>query len=212
MQIDKNHVEKRVKSYDEILVANKAWAYTMATKDKEYFKRLALGQSPDYLWIGCSDSRVPAAGVSQTEPGELFVHRNIANQVITNDSNLMSVVKYAVDYLKVKHIVVCGHYGCGGVIAAMEKNNDEYLGDWLSGIKDSYRKNKEELKAIDDKKARINRMCEINVERQIEKLASTSIVQHAWDRGQELQLHGWIFDLETGLINPLTDILRGENE
>ncbi|MGQ1787481.1 carbonic anhydrase [Saccharicrinis sp. GN24d3] len=212
MQIDKNHVEKREKSYDDILVANKAWAKSMTDKDKDYFKRLALGQSPDYLWIGCSDSRVPAAGVSQTDPGELFVHRNIANQIITNDSNLMSVIKYAVDYLKVKHIVVCGHYGCGGVIAAMEKNNDEYLGDWLSSIKDAYKKYKAEIEAIDNEKGRINRMCEINVERQIEKLASTSIVQHAWDKGQELQLHGWIFEIETGLINPLTDILSNPNQ
>ncbi|GAF02301.1 carbonic anhydrase [Saccharicrinis fermentans] len=212
MRIDKNHVEKRIKSYDDILIANKVWAQTMLKEDKDYFKRLALGQSPDYLWIGCSDSRVPAAGVSQTEPGELFVHRNIANQIITNDSNIMSVIKYAVDYLKVKHIVVCGHYGCGGVIAAMERNNDEYLGDWLSGIKDSYKKNKAEIMALDDEKQRINRLCEINVERQIEKLALTSIVQHAWDKGQELQLHGWIFDLETGLINPLTEILSNERQ
>ncbi|SMO41539.1 carbonic anhydrase [Saccharicrinis carchari] len=206
MKIASNHIQKRRKPYGEILSANKAWAKQMIEQDADYFKHLALGQYPDYLWIGCSDSRVPAAGVSQTEPGELFVHRNIANQVITNDFNLMSVVKYAVDYLHVKHIVVCGHYGCGGVIAAMKNNTDKYLGDWLSGIKEAYKRNSLELDAILDEKEKINRMCEINVERQIEKLASSSLIQKAWKKGKELQLHGWIFDLETGLITPLTEI------
>lgn len=211
MKIEGNHLERRQRPYAEILLANKAWAKNMVEKDAEYFKRLALGQYPDYLWIGCSDSRVPAAGVSQTEPGELFVHRNIANQVITNDFNLMSVVKYAVDYLNVKHIVVCGHYGCGGVIAAMNNNTDKYLGDWLTGIKDSYKRNRAELDTFTDEKEKINRMCEINVERQIEKLASSSLIQKAWRKGKELQLHGWIFDLETGLINPLTDVVENPN-
>ena len=212
MKIDGNHLPRRQRPYADILLANKAWAKNMVEKDAEYFTRLALGQYPDYLWIGCSDSRVPAAGVSQTEPGELFVHRNIANQVITNDFNLMSVVKYAVDYLNVKHIVVCGHYGCGGVIAAMNNNTDKYLGDWLAGIKDSHKRNKAELDAISDEKDRINRMCEINVERQIEKLASSSLIQKAWRKGKELQLHGWIFDLETGLINPLMDVVGNPNK
>lgn len=211
MKIEGNHLERRQRPYDEILLANKAWAKNMVEQDTDYFKRLALGQYPDYLWIGCSDSRVPASGVSQTEPGELFVHRNIANQVITNDFNLMSVVKYAVDYLNVKHIVVCGHYGCGGVIAAMKNNTDKYLGDWLTGIKDSYKRNIAELDALTDEKEKINRMCEINVERQIEKLASSSLIQKAWRKGKKLQLHGWIFDLETGLINPLTDVVGNPN-
>jgi carbonic anhydrase len=211
MKIEKHHIKKRQKPFDEVLSANKAWAREMVEQDADYFKRLALGQYPDYLWIGCSDSRVPAAGVSQTEPGELFVHRNIANQVITSDFNLMSVVKYAVDYLNVKHIVVCGHYGCGGVIAAMKNNTDKYLGDWLSGIKDSYKRNRSELDSLATEKERINRMCEINVERQVENLASSALIQKAWRGGKELHLHCWIFDLDTGLIHPLTAVLNNES-
>jgi len=195
-----------MKSFDQILEGNKAWVKEKTSQNKDYFKNLAIGQSPQYLWIGCSDSRVPAAGVTQTEPGDIFVHRNIANQVITNDSNVMSVLKYAVDYLNVEHIVVCGHHGCGGVIAAAENINDEYLGDWLSSLKDSYIKNIDTLSLIKDKKLRMNKLSEINVERQIEKLKSTSIVQHAWERGHKLHLHGWIFDLETGLLQTLIDV------
>ena len=201
-----------MKSFDQILLANRAWVEEKTSQDKDYFKNLAMGQSPQYLWIGCSDSRVPAAGVTQTEPGDIFVHRNIANQVITNDSNVMSVLKYAVDYLNVKHIVVCGHYGCGGVMAAANNINDEYLGDWLSSLKDSYKKNSDILDAIEDEQLRMNKLSEINVERQIEKLKSTSIVQHAWEKGQELHLHGWIFDLETGLLKTLTDVHSPEDK
>jgi len=195
-----------MRSLDQILLANKAWVKEVTSKDKDYFKRLALGQSPHYLWIGCSDSRVPAAGVTHTEPGEFFVHRNIANQVITNDTNVMSVIKYAVDVLKVRHIVVCGHYGCGGVAAAMDNINEEYLGDWLSSLKDLYRKNRAILDSIEDREERLDKLSEINVERQVEKLTYSSVVQHAWDRGQDLFLHGWIYDLNTGLLKSLVDV------
>ncbi|MCW3805646.1 carbonic anhydrase [Plebeiibacterium marinum] len=193
-------------SLDHIFAKNKEWVKEKTREDTDYFKNLALGQSPKYLWIGCSDSRVPAAGHTHTEPGDFFVHRNIANQVITNDSNVMSVIKYAVDYLKVKHIVICGHYGCGGIAAAVDNNKDEYLGDWLSGIKDSYKKNSEILNKFDDKEEMLNKLSEINVERQIEKLSNTSIVQHAWERNQELFLHGWIFDLKSGHLKKLMDV------
>jgi carbonic anhydrase len=195
-----------MRSLDQILSANKDWVKEKTSTDKDYFKKLALGQSPLYLWIGCSDSRVPAAGFTHTEPGEIFVHRNIANQVITHDSNVMSVIKYAVDYLKVRHIVVCGHYGCGGIAAAVDNNSDEYLGDWLSSIKDVYKKNKEILSQIDNEEDRLNKLSEINVERQIEKLSSTSIVQHAWKRNQNLFLHGWMFDIKTGYLKTLIDV------
>ncbi len=195
-----------MKALDQILSANKEWVKNVTDKDAEYFKRLSLGQSPQYLWIGCSDSRVPVAGKTHTEPGEFFIHRNIANQVITNDTNVMSVIKYAVDVLKVRHIVVCGHYGCGGIAAAIDNVNDEYLGDWLSGIKESYSKNKEYLDTLPTLKEKQDKLSEINVQRQVEKLASTSIIQHAWDRNQTLYLHGWIFDLDTGLLKPLVDI------
>ncbi len=196
-----------MRTIHEIFRANKEWVKEKTAEDKDYFKNLALGQEPQYLWIGCSDSRVPATGISQTEPGEMFVHRNIANQVITNDSNLMSVIKYAVDVLKVRHIVLCGHYGCGGVMAAMDNINDEYLGDWLMPLKEIYKRNKAELKNLETEEERVNKLCEINVISQVEKLASTSIVQHAWERGQELMLHGWIFELETGYIKPITDVI-----
>ncbi len=195
-----------MRSLDQILLANKAWVKEMTDKDKDYYKRLALGQSPQYLWIGCSDSRVPAAGVTLTEPGEFFVHRNIANQVIIHDANVMSVIKYAVDILKVRHIVICGHYGCGGVAAAMDNIKEEYLGDWLSGLKDSYKKNLNILEKIDDKEERLNMLSEINVKRQVENLSESSVVQHAWDRGQDLFLHGWIYDLNTGLLKTLADV------
>ncbi len=195
-----------MRSLDQILVANKDWVKEKTSVDKNYFKNLALGQSPQYLWIGCSDSRVPAAGFTHTEPGEIFVHRNIANQVITNDSNVMSVIKYAVDYLKVRHIVVCGHSGCGGIAAAVDDNNDEYLGDWLSAIKDVYRKNQPELIQIQNIEDRLDRLSELNVERQIEKLSRTSIVQKAWKTKQDLFLHGWMFNLKTGYLKRLLDV------
>ncbi len=195
-----------MKALDQILSANKEWVKNITNKDSNYFKNLALGQSPQYLWIGCSDSRVPVAGKTHTEPGEFFIHRNIANQVIANDINVMSVIKYAVDVLKVKHIVICGHYGCGGVAAALDNINDEYLGDWLSGLKESYKKNKEIIDMLPTLKEKQDKLSEINVQQQVENLAHTSIIQEAWGKKQPLYLHGWIFDLNTGYLKPLLDV------
>ena len=171
--------------------------------DPAYFEKLSKGQSPEYLWIGCSDSRVPANQITGTEPGEVFVHRNIANMVVHSDMNMLSVLSYAVEVLKVKHIIVCGHYGCGGVIAAMKNQQFGLIDNWLRHIKDVYRYHHTELDAIEDENERARRFVEVNVQEQVHDLGKTSIVQNAWRRNQPLHIHGWVYDINDGLINDL---------
>ncbi|MCC6837503.1 MAG: carbonate dehydratase [Bacteroidia bacterium] len=189
-------------SYNRLLEGNKKWSEQKLKEDPDYFKTLTLGQSPEYLWIGCSDSRVPANEITGTNSGEIFVHRNIANMVVHTDMNLLSVLYYAVEVLHVKHIILCGHYGCGGVIAAMSNKDNGFVNNWLRNIKEVYEKNKTELEAIADIKQRENRLVELNVIAQVKNLGKTRIVQRAWKRG-ELQVHGWVYGFNNGLITDL---------
>jgi carbonic anhydrase len=196
-----------MKSYEKLLLENKAWAAEKVEDDPGFFKRLSNLQTPEFLWIGCSDSRVPANEITGTEPGEIFVHRNIANLVIHTDVNLLSVLEYAVVHLKVKHVIVCGHYGCGGIKAAM--GNTDYkqvLNMWLRHIKDVYRHNREELNNIKDEEFRTNRLTELNVIEQVQRLAKTSIIQRAWKEREGPDLHGWVYGLKDGLINPVFEM------
>lgn len=194
-----------MKSFDELLDNNREWAAQKLITDPEYFKRLSQDQKPNFLWIGCSDSRVPAELVVNAKPGEIFVHRNIANQVVTTDFNSLSVLQYAVQVLKVKHVVVCGHYNCGGVKAALNKQNFDLMitNKWLKHIKDVYRFHKEELEAISDYSEKVDRLVELNVIEQVNNLANTSIIQHAWREEQMPVLHGCVYGLEDGLIKKL---------
>jgi len=191
------------KSYLKLIENNKKWVKEQTDKDPKFFTDLANGQTPEYLWIGCSDSRVPANEITGTKPGEVFVHRNIANMVVHSDMNLLSVLSYAVEVLKVKHIIVCGHYGCGGVIAAMGNKQYGLIDNWLRHIKDVYRFNALELDAIQDETERARRFVEVNVMEQVRDLSKTSIVQNAWNNDQPLHVHGWVYDLNDGLIKDL---------
>ena len=193
------------KSYEKLLEGNKLYSRTKLFQDPEYFTKMAEGQTPKYLWIGCSDSRVPANEITNTHAGEIFVHRNIANLVVHTDSNLLSVLEYAVKYLKVKHIIVCGHYGCGGVLTAMTNNYHGYVDNWLRNIKDVYHANFEELKLIKDDLARGDRLSELNVIEQVRNLAKTPIVQQAWSE-RDLHLHGWVYGMHNGLVKDLAVI------
>jgi len=189
--------------YKKILDNNKKWVQDKLAISPNYFKNLADGQEPPLLWIGCSDSRVPANEIIGAEPGEVFVHRNIANMVLHTDMNMLSVLDYAVNALKVKHVIVCGHYGCGGVKAAMGNSSIGIIDNWIRHIKDVYRFHHEELDAITDEKERFNKFVEINVKEQVMDLAKTSIVQNAWKNGQELSLHGWVYGLNDGYVTDL---------
>jgi carbonic anhydrase len=191
------------KEYQKLIEGNRRFALSKKFDDPEFFKKLSLGQKPDYLWIGCSDSRVPANEVTSTESGEMFVHRNIANLVIHTDFNLMSVLEYAVNVLGVKHIIVCGHYGCGGVRAAMTNKTYGLVDKWLRNIKDVYNLHKNELNAIEDLDKRSDRLTELNVIEQVQHLAETKIVQKAWHSGHKLQIHGWVYGLNSGLVTEL---------
>jgi len=196
-----------MKSYEKLLLENKAWAKEQVQVDPEYFRNLAKLQKPEFLWIGCSDSRVPADKITGTQPGEIFVHRNIANLVIHTDVNLLSVLQYAVVHLKVKHVIVCGHYGCGGVRAAMSTNDyKQVLNMWLRNIKDVYRMYKGELDAIPDEEQRANRLTELNVREQVMHLAETTIIQRAWKTEQRPHLHGWVYGLDNGIIKPVFEM------
>lgn len=186
-----------------LLANNKKWVAEQLESDPNFFSDLAKGQSPEYLWIGCSDSRVPANEITGTKPGEMFVHRNIANLVVHNDMNLLSVLSYAVEVLKVKHIIVCGHYGCGGVLAAMGNQQYGLIDNWLRNIKDVYKIHAAELDAIADEKARAARLVELNVMEQVNDLAKTTIVQNAWASGRTLELHGWVYDIHDGILHDL---------
>lgn len=191
------------KSYRRLLNNNKEWAAAQISKNPEFFRTLSLTQQPEYLWIGCSDSRVPADQITGTRPGEIFVHRNIANMVVHSDMNMLSVLSYAVEVLKVKHIIVCGHYGCGGVLAAMGNKQFGLIDNWLRHIKDVYRLHQQELDAIEDKDIRGRRLVELNVIEQVNDLGKTSIVQNAWNNNQPLHIHGWVYDINDGIINDL---------
>lgn len=189
--------------YKKILDNNKTWVESQLALDSEYFKDLAKGQSPHLLWIGCSDSRVPANEIIGAKPGEVFVHRNIANMVVHSDMNMLSVLDYAVNVLKVKHVLVCGHYGCGGVKAAMGNDSIGIIDNWIRHIKDVYRLHNEFLDSIENEEDRFNTFVEINVKEQVYDLAKTSIVQSAWRSGQELTLHGWAYGLNSGYVTDL---------
>jgi len=198
-----------MKSYEKLLLENRAWATEKISDDPEFFNRLAHLQTPEFLWIGCSDSRVPANEITGTQPGEIFVHRNVANMVVHTDLNLLTVLDYAVNHLKVKHVIVCGHYGCGGVKASMTNHNFGIINKWLRNIKDVYRFHREELDTINDEEARADRLVELNVQEQVMNLAKTSIVQKAWTHDQRPHLHGWVYGLKDGIIKPVFEMPAG---
>ncbi len=189
-------------SHLQLLSRNKNWASTKIKEDPEYFTKMRAVQKPDFLWIGCSDSRVPAENVTETDPGNIFVHRNIANMVVSTDMNLLSVLDYAVTVLKIQHVIVCGHYGCGGVTAAIDNLSYGFVDSWLRNIKEVYAKYRVELEIITDRNARIDRLVELNVIEQVRNLAKTKIVQKAWMEGG-LKIHGWVYGLEDGIIKDL---------
>ena len=191
---------------------NRAWAERMTSNDPGYFERLAETQQPDYLWIGCADSRVPANEIVGLGPGELFVHRNIANVVHPIDLNVLSVLQYSVEFLRVSHIIVCGHYGCGGVQAALRVGMPAPLENWLEQIRSVYRSYRKELDALPDEKARWRRLCELNVVAQVEAVCQTDTVRSAWKRGQILTVHGWIYDLREGLLRDLDVSVAGGSQ
>ncbi len=187
----------------KLLDNNRAWAAERIKRDPTFFTRLARQQAPEFLWIGCADSRVPANEIVGLDPGELFVHRNVANVVVHTDLNCLSVIHFAVDVLKVKHVIVCGHYGCGGIRAAMERDSHGLIDNWLRHVQDVARAHEVKLAAIPDFEARADRLCELNVIDQVQNVARTTIVQDAWRRGHAVQLHGWIYGLKDGLITDL---------
>src|SRR5690554_4275075 len=189
--------------YKKIIENNKKWVESKLALDPDFFKKLSETQTPPLLWIGCSDSRVPANEIIGAQPGEVFVHRNIANMVIHSDMNMLSVLDYSVNVVKVKHVIVCGHYGCGGVKAALGHSSAGIIDNWIRHINDSYRFRKTEIEAIDDERERSDKSVEWNTKKQVLNLAVTSIVQQAWKKGQELSIHGWVYGLDTGLVKDL---------
>jgi len=188
---------------------NRKWAEKIKKTDPDFFSKLSRQQTPEYLWIGCSDSRVPSNQIVDMLPGEIFVHRNIANVVIHTDLNCLSVIQFAVEVLKVKHIIVCGHYGCGGIRAALEKTSYGLLDTWLRHIKDVYRYHQEKLDAVVDEQEKLNLLCELNVIEQVANVCHTSIVQKAWKSGQDLSVHGWIYSIEDGILKNLDVCVDG---
>lgn len=198
--------------YKQIIRNNKEWVEGILKDDPEYFKRLAQGQQPPLLWIGCADSRVPANQIIGAQPGEVFVHRNIANMVIHSDMNMLSVLDYAVSVLKVEHVIVCGHYGCGGIKAAMGNNSIGLIDNWIRHIKDVYRLHQEELDHIQEEEVRFDRFVELNVIEQVYDLAKTSIVQGAWRQDQKLHLHGWVYGIGSGIIKDLNVNLSSQTQ
>ncbi len=196
---------------DDLLDNNRAWARDIEDEHPGFFKKLSQQQSPEYLWIGCADSRVPANEIVGLLPGELFVHRNVANIVANTDFNCLSVLQFAVDVLKIKHIIVCGHYGCGGVKAALSNNKHGLIDNWLREIKDIYRHHENRFRPLDEE-ARVDLLCELNVAEQVRNVCHTTIVQDAWDRGQELAVHGWIYSIRDGLIHDLQLTVNGKDQ
>lgn len=201
-----------MKPYEILLQNNRDWAEGKISGDPDYFQRLSQLQTPEFLWIGCSDSRVPANEITGTDPGEIFVHRNVANLVINTDVNVLSVLDYAVNHLKVKHIIVCGHYGCGGIKAAITNHDFKpVLNMWLRNIKDVYRIHRSELDLLNDENKKADRLTELNVMEQVFNLAKTSIIQRAWKHEQRPDLHGWVYGLNNGLIKPVYEMKAGAN-
>ena len=188
---------------NDLLKQNKNWAKRIAEEDPNFFQQLSNQQKPEILWIGCSDSRVPATEIIDVLPGTVFVHRNISNLVIHTDLNCLSVIQYAVDVLKVKHIIVCGHYGCGGIAAALENRSHGLIDNWLRHIKDIYRIHEKTLNAVPEGGKRINRLCELNVIEQVNNICHTTLLQHAWEKGQSISVHGWIYDTSDGILRDL---------
>mgnify|MGYP001001363428 CR=1 FL=1 len=203
---------QRWANLENLLKMNKEWVQEKLNVDADFFNHLKDIQRPEYLWIGCSDSRVPANEIVGLEPGEMFVHRNIANVVIQSDLNCLSVIQYAVEVLKIKHIIVTGHYGCGGVKVAMEHKRMGMIDNWLRSIKDVYCAHEEEVNAIPDEEGRFRRMCELNVKAQVRNVCHTSVVQDAWLRKQELCIHGWIFDVGDGILHDLGVSVHDRNQ
>src|SRR6266550_3836786 len=197
---------------DHLKANNRAWATRMISRDADFFSRLERQQTPEYLWIGCSDSRVPATQIVGLIPGELFVHRNVANVVIHTDFNCLSVLQFAVDVLKVSHIIVCGHYGCGGVQAAMQNLQLGLIDNWLRHVQDVMHRHDAGLSKISDEAERLNRLCELNVIEQVLNVSRTTIVQNAWGRGQELTVHGWIYGVADGLLRDLEICIADQRE
>lgn len=197
---------------DHLKANNRAWAARMTSRDADFFRRLERQQTPEYLWIGCSDSRVPSTQIVDLDPGQIFVHRNVANLAPPQDANYLSVPQFAVDVLKVKHIIVVGHYGCGGVSAAVDGKRRGLVDHWLHPIREVCREHRHELDAIVDPGARLNRLCELNVIRQVRNVASDIIVQAAWVRAQDLSVHGWIYSLADGLVRDLNVTISGRAE
>lgn len=189
--------------FRQLFINNRQWADRIEKEQPGFFKQLSEQQAPEYLWIGCSDSRVPANEIVGLLPGELFVHRNVANLVLHSDMNCLSVLQYAIDILKVKHIIVVGHYGCGGVKAAMLKQRVGFVDNWLRNVKDVYAMHREEVDSIEDENERLNRLIELNVVEQVRNLCHTSFVQEAWERGQPLTVHGWVYSLRNGRVKDL---------
>jgi carbonic anhydrase len=192
-----------MQALNNLFEKNKKWAKKIRESDPDFFTNLSKQQNPEYLWIGCSDSRVPANAIVDMIPGEMFVHRNIANLVISTDLNCLSVIQYAVEVLKVKHIIVCGHYGCGGIKAAMENREYGLIDDWLRHIKNIYHYHQTKIDVIQNEKEKINLLCELNVFEQVANIGRTAIVQNAWKSGQELTVHGLIYNLEDGILKDL---------
>jgi len=195
-----------------LFAQNRSWAEKVKAQQPDFFLKLAKQQHPEYLWIGCSDSRVPANQITDLLPGEIFVHRNIANLVVHTDLNCLSVIQYAVDVLKVKHIIVCGHYGCGGIKAAWENKEHGLIDNWLLNIKDIYRYHQERIDALIDETAKLNLLCELNVMEQVANVCHTTIVQNVWKSGRELTVHGWVYSVEDGILRDLDVCVTNADE
>ena len=193
---------------DHLFQRNLDWATSIKERDPDFFTNLSKQQAPDYMWIGCSDSRVPANQIVNLPPGEVFVHRNIANVVVHTDLNCLSVLQFAVDVLNVKHVVICGHYGCGGIEAAMTDNEYGLVDNWLRHVKDVYRFNEEKFDGLDDHQKH-NLLCELNVKEQVRNISETTIVKNTWKAGKELSIHGWVYNIENGILKDLDTIVPG---
>ncbi len=201
-----------MRSLKQLFDNNRAWAAEMTRQDPDFFRRMSTQQSPHYLWIGCSDSRVPANQVAGLVPGEMFVHRNVANVVVHTDLNCLSAIQFAVDVLHIEHIIVCGHYSCGGILAALQDNKLGLIENWLRHVQDVRAKHRAELDALDTEKKQHDRLCELNVIEQVINLSRTTVVRDAWSRGQALTVHGWIYDLSDGLLRDMDVSVASEQE
>src|SRR5262245_17362784 len=203
---------RRMTDLTDLFERNRAWSQAQTKADPQFFQRLVSQQAPKYLWVGCSDSRVPANEIVDLLPGELFVHRNVANVVVHTDLNCLSVMQFAVDVLKVEHIIVCGHYGCGGVGAALENRRVGLADNWLRHVQDVHNKYEARVSALADATQRVDRLCELNVIEQVANVCQTTIVRDAWDRGQPLSVHGWVYGLQDGLVRDLLTSVAGPEE